>query len=758
MKLSRFAAGAAALMMGLSTVPAAAAAEAKSTSASTKESDALSKVILDVKSRVDIPASLDKFEYDTQTKYGTDFYTLTWYKKDKIKYSWGTEEETVEEIKVYTFDGFIASVDHYKHDSKDRIGFPKLSADKQAEAAKKYLYKVNPKIKGTPVIERTTDDTVHSSRVRFKVSRPISGIPFDENSGEIVIDKDTGELISMDLRWWNAAEFPDASKRITPEKASELFKERKPLAQKYNLFTVYDYDEETGESKSRQFILPVYYPSVSGQNEIDAITGEYTKLYEDRNKYSYTDAYNWSSKFDYYDEEEVEDECAEEPAYAAGSNALTDAERGAVEDESKYKTYDALVKIIKDDPFIVWDDALVNTGSYISSYTDIKGSEQPLRVLDFSFSTQDTKKDGIRLHCEMDAVTGEIISFRKTYSYGKDSPNKNMTPATEKKVKTKANAAAVHFLGDKAYEYRITGGTSEYNKDVKTGNVYYTRYVNDLSADFDTVEISVDSRDEVLSFSYTYHDMTFPAPKPVGEDKAYEMLFDKMKPDLYYTGFTDLQLRPHTYLTYSFDANYMINMNTGKRIDPYSGEDYYKTEKKTEEEKVIAYSDIKGHKYEKEIQTLLDCGIYCTDAGKLDPDGAITVLEFTTLWDKVYQSSLSVPYKDKWDSRTQSYIPNKDAGKPLTRGEIAKIYVRQYASEYYDAAAVPGIYKSPCSDVKENSPYIGYIIFARAAGLADEKKAAFGENTGISRADCLKLAYDYLAGENQAPIYEVVRI
>ncbi|MBR4224883.1 MAG: hypothetical protein IKR73_08745, partial [Oscillospiraceae bacterium] len=757
----RYAALIAAVMMTSTMMPSVAVfAEETSAAAeagTTDEAKALEKVILDVKSRVDIPADLDKFEYDTNTKYGTTFYTLRWYKEGERKYSWGTRTEELESIKVSCFDGFINGISHRKAERESRIGFPKMTEEQQKARVKELLYKTDPGLKGDPVIERDTGaDVIHSSDMRFTITRPISGIPFDENSGHITIDKDTGELISMDLRWWNKAEFPDASKRITPEKACEIFKSRKPLGSSYELFSQWEYDEETDEGYYKQFIRPVYQPKVSGENEIDAITGEYTKLYEDRKKYSYTDAYDWSDDFNYYEEEAIEEECdeaAEEPKMAGG---LSSAELAAVEDESKYMSYEELLKKIKDDPFIVFNDELVNTSNYTSTYTDTKGEEQTLRVLAFSFSTQDDTKDGISLRVEMDAVTGEIVSFSKYYSYGKKSPNRNTTPANKKKVQARATAAAKHFMGDKAYEYRITGGTRKYDADTTTADVYYTRFVNDLEADFDDIRIEVDSRDEVLSFEYTYHDMEFPKPEPVGEDKAYEMLFEKMQPDLYYTGFTDLQLRPHTYLTYRFDSDYMIDMNTGKRLT-YNGEDYYQ-EEVTEETKVIAYTDIKGHKYEKEIQTLLDYGIYCTDASKLDPDGKMTAGEFTKLWDMVYCTDLHYPYADKWDDKAQRYVTNKESLKPICRGEIAKIYLREYGSDYFKAAEVKGIYKSPYKDVEPDSPYIGYITFAKALELIDPDSKTFGENKGYTRGDMLKLAYDYLAGDEQKDIYDVVKI
>ncbi|MBP5580873.1 MAG: S-layer homology domain-containing protein, partial [Ruminococcus sp.] len=592
-----------------------------------------------------------------------------------------------------------------------------------------------------------------SSNITYRIKRPVSGIDFDKNGGTITIDKDTGELLDFRLTWWNDAVFPDASKRLSVEEVSEIYKSRKPLEAKYQLFTQYEYVND--DYVTRQFILPVYVPKVYGENEIDAITGEYTAIYDDKKKYSYTDAYDWSG----YDmEDEVMEEAAESDSYEA-NGGLSEAELAAVADESKYLSYEKCLEIIKKDEFIVFNKELVNQSNYLSDYTDIKGDIHPLRVLRFKFSSSDEKKDSISLRVEMDAVTGEIIAFSKSYDYGKNSPNNNKKGADDAAVLKRANEAAKHFIGSKASEYKADDAPYVYkSKDytANNGSVHYNRYVNGLSASFDNMDISVDSRNEVLSFSYRYHDMEFPKPDLIGEDAAYKKLFENMKPSLEYTGFTDLQLKPHIYLTYYFDDSYVLNALTGERLS-YDGSPFY-TEEPEAEEKVIAYSDIKGYKYEKEIQTLLDYGIYITDSDKLAPDELITNGEFAQLFDGVCGTGIQYRvYPQKWDGN--KYVPHKDIDKKLTRAELAKIYVYTYAGNYKDAAEVPGIYKAPFADVGSDHPYCGWIVFAKAEGMVSGSGGKFNPNAGITRGECLKLAYDFLAGDdNVRDIYEIVRI
>lgn len=82
-------------------------------------------------------------------------------------------------------------------------------------------------------------------------------------------------------------------------------------------------------------------------------------------------------------------------------------------------------------------------------------------------------------------------------------------------------------------------------KDTTEATFGYTRYVNNLPAVFDTMSVRVDSRGEVLGFNYNYHEIEFPAANLVSEEEAYRKLFEHMKPNLYYTGFNDLQLKAY---------------------------------------------------------------------------------------------------------------------------------------------------------------------------------------------------------------------
>lgn len=773
MKFRRFISAALGMLLAVSAVPYfPATAQDNGASSKTEENaetTAMRNAILDIKKRVTIPQSLDKFKYETKTEYETTYYQFAWYHVDESdgrSYDYDSYDidyaldKADEYVTVEYYNGFISSYEYWgKESGSSKPSFAKLSAKEQDDLAKKYLYQLNPNLKGNPVIERTSSEmNLFGNTVAYRISRKESGIDFGSNYGSITIDRDTGELLKYSLKWWSDAKLPDASKKLSVKEVSDIYASRKPLEAYYDIFTKYEYNAETDERTYTPYVLAVYEPTVSGENEIDALTGKYTSLYDDREKFSYTDAYNWngydSDDVAYapseYDDEDLDDD----------DDYLSDAEKEALEKENKYLSYEEALKIIKADEYIVFNKELVLKSNTISSYTDDYGVSRPSRYLHFEFTSSDETKDDIYLNVNLDAYSGKIINFSKAYDYGDKSKNKNETVLNEKTALAVAGKAAKHFIGDKAEEYRYNNNVKP-TKYTTEATFSYTRYVNDLPTAFDYINVDVDSRGEVLGFSYKYHEIEFPEANLVTEEEAYKKLFEHMKPNLYYTGFTDLQLASHVYLTYEFEPNYLINAVTGERITS-RGEPYYTAEKESEPQKEAKlYTDIKGHKYEKEITTLFEYGIRITDSETLDPDGAITIGEFAELCYAAHRTSISglYPNERKYNEETgrYEYFENPMLKKKLTRGELAKIYVYTYAKDCFAAADIKGIYASPYKDVPQDNPYCGYIAIAKAKGLIADGEE-FGYNKTLSRGKCLKAFYDYIASDEEKKLYEIAAI
>lgn len=718
------------------------AADSKTSSQESKETAGLKAAISEVKKRIDIPKELTKFDYETETSYETTYYKLMWYSEKENSYG---DTYTDKSITVEYFNGFISAYRYYdkNQDRSSKPAFAKLTPEEQEKLARKHLKALNPDLKGNMVIERNTDElSLYDRTVYYSLWRKENGIYLSGNRGNMEIDRDTGKLLSFELTWWNDAECPDASNILSEEEVTDIYASRKPLGVRYSLFTDSKYNSKKGEWVYTNFILPVYYPTVDGENMIDAITGNYTSYYDDREKYSYTDAYNW--EYSDYEDDAI---CAGEGVDSGGEciEDYSEAELEAIDKENKYISAEQALKIIKDNKYIKFNKELVQSSTYLGSYTDDKGKEKVSKVFSYEFSTDDETKDSIYLSVAMDAFDGHIIGFNKSYYYGDKSPNKNVKPVSKSSAVAVAEKAAECFIGDKAKEYREDSVWNDNSKEVSK-RIYFTRYVNNIPTDFDDMKITVDSRGEVLSFSHTYHDMKFPEAKLVTEEQAYEKLFENMKPELYYHGFTDLKLKSHVYLTYEFESSYYINALTGERIS-YDGTPYYLNYVEIPAAKEAKlYTDIKGHKYEKEIETLWNYGVRITDNQKLDPDGAITIGEFIELIESVIL-----------DEKLNYYLNNPKLKEKLTYKELAKLYVYIYAEGCYEAGGIEGIFASPYKDVPTSDPYCGYIAIAKSKGLISDG-TSFGKDKTISRAESLKIVYDHIAAEKEMKLYEIFKI
>ncbi|MGN0697100.1 MAG: YcdB/YcdC domain-containing protein [Oscillospiraceae bacterium] len=726
---------------------AAAAAE----SGSTAGAEALKKAIIDVKKRIDIPAELDDFAYEIETRYETDYFLLQWYHVDEnggiTRY---INDECIDNvtkaITVEYYDGLITFYNNFDSDFSASVkpGFAKLSVDEQQKRAEENFKRLNPDLKGTAVFERKANDNgLSSATVSYTIKRTENGIDVDNNEGSMSIDRDTGEVLNMYLTWYaDGGEFADASRKISVDEANALYKQRKGLYASYKYFENSEYNPETEQWETERFILPVYRPVNVGENEIDAISGKYTSYYDDREKYSYIESYEWNGCYDEFDlSGSVFSAAGLEEVGMKNEKALTEAELQAIDNESSFISKEKAIELIKKDKYILLNDELVFRSKSIGSYTDENDREH--YVLNISFSYTPNSDKDIYLDVKMDAYTGDIIAYNKSYLNYYDGQ-----PVDIKTAEKAAEAAMKQYLGGLAEQYKLIH--KEYDKQPdEYVHVEFVREVNGLETDFDYVDIKVDFNGEVTGFNYSYHDMDFPEPELVSEDTAYEMLFENMAPQLKYTGFTDKQMRSHTYLTYIYDSSFVLNALTGERINFFSGKAYY-TDEAPAEEKPMTYSDINGYKYEKEISTLLAYGICIrTENGRLAPDENITVGEFYDLTGELF--GVSLPYFESEEEL------NAYRSKTLTYAELAKLYVLNYTG-CGEAAEIKGIYRSPFPDIPETHAYCGYIAIAKAQGMADGNDGKFSPNKGISKGRCLKLLYDYIAQDEDMKLYEIYKI
>ena len=139
------------------------------------------------------------------------------------------------------------------------------------------------------------------------------------------------------------------------------------------------------------------------------------------------------------------------------------------------------------------------------------------------------------------------------------------------------------------------------------------------------------------------------------------------------------------------------------------------------------YTDLEGSKYKEIAEILQMYNITLMDEnGRLNENKSITRQEFSNLVNSI-----------------GCYYYNRTGGdKALTRQFAAKILTGSILSEV--CAEIPGIFKSPFTDVKETNAYVGYIAVADALGYIKGENGKFRPSAKVTRGEALQLIYDYL--------------
>lgn len=731
--IAKIAAAAMAAMMTVSTaaVPAAAASKNTSSSSSSSTSEtakqkAMKEALTIVKKRVKIPSRLTEFSYSTTTKLGTECFEFTWHDK-----------EYKESVNISIANGIIISYrynDSRNDDKEVKQTFAKLSDEKLIEAAKKAFKMLDPDISGK-VKYSVGSIQLFDDSATIKLDRVENGIAVDGNGGNLVINKDTGELISLNLEWfWEGTKFGSTASKLTADEARAKYKSLSTLTPIYRI--VSDYNEKTGKYDQKAVLL---YLS-DFHSEIDAVSGKKSTIWDDmRND-------KGSERFGYYYYNSWD--AGEEPAAADDADegvgvTFTEAElKEIAADESLLKKADITALLNKDKytkmpDYVSLDHANLykdeDTGEYFYEVTYSGGSDE---VQDAVFDEETVVKPYFYMYVNLNAKTGEVISFNKTQSKHFDDSKAYPVKANAKI----AEAAAKHYYGgifgeykadetnsDPARSYIDSNGKTIYNEESRTYR--YNRYVNGVEVENDYISINVDFTGEVQSISKRYTEVKFPSVPKFDNDKAFEQLFKQVKLSLYYDGYYKKDGTVKTYLLYNL-GDYILDSK-------YRVVDYYGDPITAQADEDTAYTDIKGISQENAIKTLARYGITLeTKNGKFDPNGKLTDKEFAAV---IYKATRNfVPYYIECGD-----YKKEEEAKTLTKKEAAKVFVDSYGGA--DFAALKGIYRAPFKDVAASDEYVGYIAIAKALGFASaDGNGNYSPNKALTRAQAMQMIYDYI--------------
>lgn len=743
--IAKIAAAAMAAMMTVSAgaVPAMAAVSSSSTTSQSEEQQqkAMKEALTAVKKRVTIPERLSEFKYRTTTKLGTECFEFTW--RDK---------EFKESINISYVNGFIISYsynDNRKSEEEVKQTFAKLSDEKLIEYAKKSLKKLDPDIADSVKFTVGRID-LFGNCATIKVDRVQNGIAVDGNGGNIVINKDTGELISMNIEWfWSGTKFASTASKLSPNQAREKYKSLTKLKPVYRI--VSEYNEKTQKMEQKAVLL--YLSDFS--DEIDAITGKPSTIWDDMAKDGGSRTYDYYYFNSMTTEAVAEEDCDDVAEDDAGTGVVfTEAELKEISaDESMLKKEEitALLnkcKYTKIPDYVKLDSAELtkneDTGEYFYNIAYVGGARDYIEPVineeeDGSTSSKTvTKQDPyFYMYVNLNAKTGEVLTFHKDVSKNFD----DKTPYPVKANAKIAEAAAKYYYGDVFGEYKADESNTVVSDDYsiendgtkhywETSRMYkFTRYVNGVEVEGDAIRINVDKGGEVISISKQYTNVKFPSKPKFDNDEAFKQLFKQIKLNLYYDGYYKKDGTVKTYLIYDISS---YTLDSKYRVVSWDG-----TPLPEEREDDTEYTDIKGIPQENAIKTLARYGIKLeTKNGKFDPNGKLTDKDFAAVVYKAIRNY--VPY----------YIECGDYQKEekavtLTRKEAAKVFVDVYGGSDY--ANLKGIYRAPFNDVATTDEYVGYIAIAKALGFASaDSKGNYTPNKTLTRAQAMQMVYDYI--------------
>lgn len=683
------------------------------TSSASESSDSSAKMeeaLKTVKSRINIPEEFTELSYTQQTQKGVEGYTFTW----KSVNSAGETQKTITvSISNGVITGYSAN-DNEEYEFKPALA--KLSKDKIREYAVSAVRMLDPDIADQIEVSDDFRINLYGNDAYLTLKRKTNGLYLAKNDGSICIDKNTGEVTSFSLNWWNDAEFEDTSKSVTEAEMEQSYKDNVKLVPSYVINKTYNDDGSVKDTSAKLILLQ------DSKVVFDAASGKPTTMYDDYAKSNNSANYSLYDTIGEYDMDAADEEYVYETSAASGGIdvSLTDAEKQALMDSGKYYSKTDAVELLTKDKYLnIGEDYVMESGVFM------EGESPSGYVWEFSFY-KNIETEYRSAYVTMDAESGRILSFSK---YAK-SPTKTINIKTVNKI---AEQAAEYYLPEIFGEYRSAESNTEDADKQTSRNITFNRYANDILVEENDIVINVNSDGEVMSFRYNYDDVKFPSAKVISEEKAYEKAFAQTDFRLYYDGFLTPEGRSQVYMLYTVDEFY-LDAKTGQ-LCTHSGEPVTRTES------VSGYTDIEGHWAEKYITALYDYGIkLSTDSeNKFDPDAYITEGEFSELLRSVfYVDVMPLMYEDYSYSKSSEFGNDK-----LTKAAAAKEFVLCAGGK--DFAEIKGIYNSPFNDVGPERDDIGYIVLAYGMGaVKGDSKGNFNPDTKITRGYAMYMIYNYL--------------
>ncbi len=699
-KLKRLGAFAIAVVMGISLLP----------SVSASETEDLKKLVSSAKTRLGISAEYTEFTSSKSEVDGEHSYNLNWETEDGKK----TINALIKE------SGEITKYNKYGDKDYEKAGVAAFSEETYVDAAKSWISRVNPSfVKELDFDVKADIGSIYSYSVYVEFERKINGIAVAGDYVSISLDKYTGEVSNMTVRWHKTDKVFESDNIISLDEAKKI------LGENAEVTLCYQYETELDKA------VPVYYAKNIGKM-INAETGEDFEV-------EYIDTAE-NEKFN--TSEDVMTPSA--PSGGGGGSNLTEQEIADIEKLTGLMSEGEVKALIAK-----------MAGTDVASFTPTNISYS--KVEDRSFFRDNNGEKAYRYEVRvyladgengsgtvtLDAETGELLSL---YSYKYDDNSSKKYNKSRKELRGEALKFVDRWASDVAEEVSLFDETD----DSEGGGFSFLQSVNGIRFDGNNIRVNVDAKSgKITRFTKNWDGEVEFAPLDgiISLEEATKSYVEAAGASLCYV--------PNGISRYYGNDNarefaliYELSYDAPPYISAYNGQalDWELSPYGQDKEEYVIQPDLKGHFAEKAISELAKNGIVLCKDELFRPDAPLMTDEcvsFIEVWN--HGGEPFIRPNLVYELVRQGIIREGERMAPVLTRELAVSYVVRLVG-MEKAAVISGIYKTGFADENEiSSNRIGYVAIAKGLKIVGGSgNGRFEPQRGVTRGEFAVMLYNAL--------------
>ncbi len=654
-------------------------------------------VLLNVKSKVDIPEKFSEFSPYSYEQNGKAYYTFDWSKEDgKGNISVSCDEK-----------GRITNYYFYDNTLKSEKKLTSLSKDDIVKFAEDFLKKTAPEAYEDENNNFCYDDNswfVSNNSYKLTFKRMYSDVEVKDNYADfrIVVYDDVAYVRNMDIAYNYDSDFSHGS----VNELESVYMEAFPVELIYKDVYSYNYDDKKDENKT----VLVYRNKNNEAGYILASSGEVVT--EDENNELF---------FGNAGGGVMEDATVEN-----NKNMLTEKEIEELENVKGIISKADADKFLRNIPGVD-----ISSDMKLSSYNITKQNEKYFVTLTYNTEDKEAYK---YLTATLEGLTGKLINLS---SSGRQSYDAVTLTEVQKKVASEKADAFLNAVAPDEFaqcrEHNAMYNNFRYSRD-------YDRYVNGVRYINDGINITMDAElGKVTYYSLDFEtDKIFDDPSnAISNYTAYKCMFD---------------VNPLKLIWVLSGGEYVECWTLGKYgvlVDAFTGEEY--NENIYFEQKTYDYSDIKGHWAEEKITKLAEIQIGF-DGDKFNPDTPISQYDLLRLFAAGihYRDYLTYPEDMLYENFIYDGIlteEEKNSDGQVLREDAFVYMVRLDGLE--KVAKLSSIFKVEYADENLLSKgKIGYPAILTGMNVICGNGGYLKPKTPITRAEAAVMVYNYMINVN----------